>query len=242
VRKSNFKPQVVYDAMGFIRLHWLVAERNGEDITLLISDTTRFEVHTREVLAGQVGPLGAGTRYVLSDYPVEALALGYKAKALSYGATSQAMRLLGTLVPLSEEDLNTMAEKLKVKGGAAETDEKPKRARAKGDAAALKEAAKETPVAGKRGKASAAPAEPAKKRGNLEALEKARAAGNAAREENRKKKITLVEKTNPKREGSKAFTNYALYRTSKTVGDFLDAGGTMADVRYDSNKGFITLS
>lgn len=76
----------------------------------------------------------------------------FKETALLLGATPEAIRLLGTLIPLTRKEMNEMAEKLK----------------AKGDAAALKSAAKSTPVAGKN--------TAAKKRGNTEALAKARAA------------------------------------------------------------------
>lgn len=56
------------------------------------------------------------------------------------------------------------------------------------------------------------------------------------------KKITLLEKTNPKRPGSDSFKRYAKYKTGMTVEAFVDAGGTLADVRHDSGHDFIKLS
>lgn len=55
-------------------------------------------------------------------------------------------------------------------------------------------------------------------------------------------KITLVEKTNPKREGSKAHKRYELYRKHKTVAAYLEAGGKRSSLRYDEKHGFIKLS
>jgi hypothetical protein len=56
------------------------------------------------------------------------------------------------------------------------------------------------------------------------------------------RKITLVEKNNPKREGSDAYKRYELYRKAKTVKDFYAAGGTSADLRWDSKHGFVKVS
>lgn len=56
------------------------------------------------------------------------------------------------------------------------------------------------------------------------------------------RKITLLSKENPKREGSKAFKTFELYKKSKTVQDFLKAGGSTADIRYDSTNGHIKVA
>lgn len=56
------------------------------------------------------------------------------------------------------------------------------------------------------------------------------------------RKITLVSKENPKREGSAAHDRFELYRKAKTVQQFYDAGGTSADVRYDAKHGFIKVA
>jgi len=57
-----------------------------------------------------------------------------------------------------------------------------------------------------------------------------------------KRKITLVEKKNPKREGSEGYKRYALYKSGMKVSEFLEAGGTSADLRYDEAKGFIKVA
>lgn len=55
------------------------------------------------------------------------------------------------------------------------------------------------------------------------------------------RKLKLLVKENPKREGSSSFDRYELYRSCKTVADFITAGGTAADVRYDAAKGYIQV-
>lgn len=57
-----------------------------------------------------------------------------------------------------------------------------------------------------------------------------------------KQVITLVMKDNPKRVKSEAHKRYELYRKAKTVGDFLQAGGTALDIRYDKAAGYIRLA
>ena len=53
--------------------------------------------------------------------------------------------------------------------------------------------------------------------------------------------ITVLTEKNPKRPGSAAFERFKLYRTGMTVGDFLRAGGTRADISWDRSHKFITL-
>lgn len=54
--------------------------------------------------------------------------------------------------------------------------------------------------------------------------------------------IKVLAKENPKREGSDGYKRFELYRKNKTVGAFLKAGGTAADLRWDVEKGFIKVS
>lgn len=55
------------------------------------------------------------------------------------------------------------------------------------------------------------------------------------------RKIKLLVKENPKREGSAAYERFELYSSSKTVQDFKDAGGKAADLTHDEQKGFIEV-
>ena len=57
-------------------------------------------------------------------------------------------------------------------------------------------------------------------------------------------KIKVIQKTNPKREGSAAHARYELYldKATKTVGDFINAGGSHADLKNDVSKGFIEVN
>lgn len=54
-------------------------------------------------------------------------------------------------------------------------------------------------------------------------------------------KITVLVTENPKRKSSKAFDRFALYKTGITVQEFLDAGGTGADLTWDTRKDFIEV-
>lgn len=56
------------------------------------------------------------------------------------------------------------------------------------------------------------------------------------------RKITLLEKANPKREGTASFERYALYKTGMTVDAYVGAGGVKADIAYDEKKGFIKVA
>lgn len=55
------------------------------------------------------------------------------------------------------------------------------------------------------------------------------------------RKIKLLVKDNPKREGSNAYSTFELYRTSKTIAEFLAAGGSRVALKYDEERGFIEL-
>jgi len=55
-------------------------------------------------------------------------------------------------------------------------------------------------------------------------------------------KITLIEKDNPKRKGSRAHKRYELYRRNKSIADYLKAGGKRSTLRYDEKHGYIKLA
>lgn len=46
---------------------------------------------------------------------------------------------------------------------------------------------------------------------------------------------------NPKKVGSKSFDTFAKYKDEMTVDDFVKAGGSKADIAWDSKKGFISI-
>lgn len=54
--------------------------------------------------------------------------------------------------------------------------------------------------------------------------------------------IRLRVPANPKRPGSAAHQRFGLYRSGQRVADYLSAGGTRADVRYDSRRGYVRLT
>jgi hypothetical protein len=112
-----------------------------------------------------------------------------------------------------------------------------------------------TPVKAPVKAATKAPAKPAAKAAPVKAAPAAKAApAKAAKAPADKKesagrtnkhagkKITLVAKENPKREGTAAHAIFALYKTGQTVEQFLEAGGAVVALDYDSKKGFIKLA
>lgn len=56
------------------------------------------------------------------------------------------------------------------------------------------------------------------------------------------RKITLLSTENPKKPNSKSYERFALYRSGMTVTEFVNAGGTAADVKWDAQRGFINVS
>jgi hypothetical protein len=146
--------------------------------------------------------------------------------SLESGATPDAIRLLskatGTFTKKEEKE---MAEKLKAKGAAkapksANTDE-------------LKEAAKSAPVAAKDA--------PAKRKGNPEALAKARAARQTG-PDNRKIKGLVKAKDLTAREGSTRRKMLEDLLSSKTVQEFRDKGYSAGDLNYATSAGVVSVS
>lgn len=89
------------------------------------------------------------------------------------------------------------------------------------------------PKSAKKGKAEK-PVKAAKKASKPKAEPKEKAEDN--------RKIKLLTKDNPKREGSASYDRFELYRDNKTVQAFLEAGGKSADLRYDENAGYIEVA
>ena len=54
-------------------------------------------------------------------------------------------------------------------------------------------------------------------------------------------RIEWTVKKNPKRFGSNAHARAQKYWNSETVQDYLDNGGTLADLKYDAQKNFLSL-
>ena len=61
--------------------------------------------------------------------------------------------------------------------------------------------------------------------------------------DNNDNRIIATVKDNPKRPSSKAYARYAHYKVGMTVKEFVELAGPegLADIKYDSTKGFITL-
>ncbi len=54
-------------------------------------------------------------------------------------------------------------------------------------------------------------------------------------------KIVVLVKENPKRANTKAYDNFELYKKSKTVGDFIKAGGDTGYMGFDHKSGFVKV-
>jgi hypothetical protein len=97
----------------------------------------------------------------------------------------------------------------------------------------MAEAAKATTAAKKATKKTAAPPQPETNGDENEPGKRALA---------RARKITLLAKENPKREGTASFDRFKLYKTGMTIQQYLDAGGTMGDIAWDQKNEYIKLS
>lgn len=141
---------------------------------------------------------------------------GLKEEMLTHGATALAVQWVMEMepAPFSEKELNIMSEKLKGKA---------------------KPAAKTT-------KAAAPKADKPARKGNPEALAKAREAKSAGREANRSKKIKVLNKNHGARAGTNRANMLDIVIKAKTVGDAIDGGATMVDVRFAEKQGFIELN
>lgn len=53
--------------------------------------------------------------------------------------------------------------------------------------------------------------------------------------------ITVVAEENPKKAGTKSHDRFALYHTGMSVSEFVAAGGTRADVKWDAERGYIEV-
>lgn len=227
-RRSQFTPFVCYDAMGYIRQDRLVAEQDGETLRCVCWETSKSHVFSAEIATGMVGE--RGTRYIRSVKDPETVAASFKMRAMASGATPEAIRLLGLFMPFSKEEAIMATEKLKGKSA-------PKTA----DKEGLKAAAKDAPLA--KGKAAA----PAARKGNPEALAKAREGQEARKAElmKDKRKIALTDKGKEKvKSGDQskgAIQNLIAMRDAKTVGGAISAGLKMADLNYAEKNETITI-
>ena len=93
-------------------------------------------------------------------------------------------------------------------------------------------------------KSAAKPAKPAEKKVAKPAEKKVapveKAAGPGRKSAfNDDMKIKVLAKENPKRAGAAA--RFALYKDGMSVGEYIKAGGLMADVRWDVKQGFISV-
>lgn len=141
-----------------------------------------------------------------------------KSQALRGGATPDAIRLLDEALGLTKKEKEDMAKAAKTAKLAKKSD---------------------TPApVGKGGKAAEA-AEGTKRRGNPEALKKAREARAEAGPDIRK--IKIVNKENPYRADSNRAASFDALKGAKTVEDYKNAGGKTKYLSRWAEEGRITL-
>jgi hypothetical protein len=213
---KKFEPVVVYDAVGYMRQFWLAVERVEDTVWYIRSDTTRPDLFVCGALIGQIGNVGDKTRLIKSERDPNELAARFKRHAMKFGATPEAIRLLGQMLPIDKEEESKMAK-------LARKDE-------------LKAAAAETPVAGKRIKAV-----PAAKVNNGERLVEA-AASRRAELLNDKRKIVATEKGKAKLAKVEDDDKLALMISARTVGAALEEEGVAyRDITYAEKVGLVEL-
>lgn len=153
-----------------------------------------------------------GKPQVFADYMQ-----AYKRFALAQGATPEAIRLLDIHEPLTKKEVEQMAEKKLAKK------------------APVKKAAPKTKAEGE-----AKSVIKTKGKGNPEALKKAREAQKDAGPDTRK--ITMLVKENPYREGTKRAEAFEAAKKAKTVQDYKDSGGPAKYINRWDSEGIIKLS
>lgn len=72
----------------------------------------------------------------------------------------------------------------------------------------------------------------------LKAAPKAKAHDEAAADE---RTLKILADENPKRPGSESYKRFKLYNKASTVQEYLNAGGSLADIRWDVAHGFIKV-
>jgi hypothetical protein len=141
--------------------------------------------------------------------------------AVKEGATPEAIRLLSEATgAFTKKEENEMAEKLKAKASAAKPDKD-----------GLKSAANKTPV----GKATAP-----KRKGNPEALAKARAARQTG-PDTRKIKANIKVKDIAARPGTARYKMLTDLLGSKTVQEFRDKGYSSGDLNYATGANIVSV-
>lgn len=169
------------------------------------------------------------------DIPLQSFIQRLKTTMLTHGASPEAVRLIGELSPFTKKEYDIMAEKLKAK--------------ATGDKAGLKEAAKTAPVAGKKGAAAtAAPAKEPKEAKPKPDMKERAAAARAARGPVADRKYTPLMKMKDVDLRPETWTRYmvsiilgnkstdAAREAHKTTGEY---GGKSLDFKWAEAKGYI---
>lgn len=194
------------------------------------------------------------TIYELSHYEFERL---YVTQMTDYPVREAAKKYLGatwlSITPAAQKQLDFLTGKsftdpvattnFNSKESIMATTSKPA-AKTATKAAATKPAAKAPEKApAKAAPTKAAPAKAATPAGKPAATKAAAPAAKKAGGKNKYagKKIQLIAKENPKREGSASFVRFAIYTNGMSAETFVEKGGLVADLDHDSKKGFIKL-
>ncbi len=219
-------PFVMHDASSYTGTRILVLERSvkawrgisysvaaGHVIDRIMPDVECSNEYGRK----KYYPVPFGAQDERTPQVCKEMMVALRGLAMAHGAEPEAIRLLHDYVEsVNEKEVEAMTEKLTKKKAA------PKKAAAEKKPAAEAKAPK------------------AKGKGNAEALKKAREARAETGPDVRK--ITVVTKENPFREGSGRADCFNLLKPSKTVQDYKDAGGKVKYINRWEAEGHIKLS
>lgn len=233
-KKPRYKTFRLMDRTGTIQHPLIVVGESFEAYRVVYQERYQFQDRVTDgtTLLAHVGEneeaaRKAGLIYYKQPSAPELLAAiieRLRAIALQGEASPEAIRLLDTVEPWSEKEKKIMAEKLKAKAANVKTADKE----------GLKAAAKSAPVAKGAGKGG--------RKGNPDALAKARAARAERGPDTRKVKPLIKAKDIAARAGSYRHTMLTNLLNAKTVQDFRDKGHTAGDLAYATKAGIVSVA
>jgi hypothetical protein len=232
-KKPRYKTFRLMDRTGTIQHPLIVVGESFESYRVVYQERYQFQDRVTDgtTLMAHIGEneeaaRKAGLIYYRQSSAPELLASiieRLRTIALQGEASPEAIRLLDTVEPWSEKEKKIMAEKLKAKAANVKTADKE----------GLKAAAKSAPVAKKGGGA---------RKGNPDALAKARAARAERGPDNRKVKPLIKAKDIAARAGSYRHTMLTNLINAKTVQEFRDKGHTAGDLAYATKAGIVSVA
>lgn len=244
---AKFKPYAIRDLFGTVKMERVVCAETFGGVRViyrpLVMPGLGFGVMDTSILDHRL-PDGVHPHYERSNKPLHSILASIKESLLLHGGTPEAVRLLLELMPLTTKELTMAKEKLAGKAAPVKAAAEPKSTKAKstpGKTGTTLDATAKDKVK------AVATAEPKTKKTLPPALAKAAEAKKAAASANDGKKLKVLAKTNPYREGTKAAATFDHFKAfnGKTVGEMKEASDSDAHdlgyVRYAARDGHISI-